>query len=201
MVKAPVAGRVKTRLGTDIGMTQAAWWYRHQTAGLIRRLRDRRWRIILATANAAHQPNPKCWPYTVARMNQGPGDLGQRMKRLLARFSSSPAVLIGSDIPSIEKHHIACAFRVLAKNQFVFGPSMDGGFWLVGAPRINSLPSTIFENCRWSTEFALNDAERSLSDKRRMRIATLRDVDDVTDLMKLGFTMTIKKFHVSETYE
>ena len=37
MVKAPVAGRVKTRLGCDIGMTNAAWWYRHQTARILRR--------------------------------------------------------------------------------------------------------------------------------------------------------------------
>ena len=32
MVKAPVAGRSKTRLGREIGMVPAAWWARHQLA-------------------------------------------------------------------------------------------------------------------------------------------------------------------------
>ena len=37
MLKEPRPGRVKTRLGRDIGMVEAAWWFRHQTARLIRR--------------------------------------------------------------------------------------------------------------------------------------------------------------------
>ena len=50
MVKEPRPGRVKTRLGRDIGMVGAAWWFRHQTRSLIRRLRDPRWQIVLAVA-------------------------------------------------------------------------------------------------------------------------------------------------------
>ena len=201
MVKAPVAGRVKTRLGHDIGMTNAAWWYRHQTALLLRRLRDPRWHIVLAVAKAPNQPDPRIWPKELHRMDQGTGDLGQRMKRLLARFQTTPALIIGSDIPQIEKRHIAEAFKHLSKNQFVFGPSTDGGFWLVGAPRCASLPNSIFTNCRWSTEFALMDAMRSLSDRTSEDVATLSDVDDVNDLLKLGFAMTTKNIRVSEPHE
>ncbi len=50
MVKAPRPGRVKTRLGRQIGMVPAAWWMRHQTTRLLRRLRDPRWDIWLAVA-------------------------------------------------------------------------------------------------------------------------------------------------------
>ncbi|MBL4807251.1 MAG: hypothetical protein JKY31_08175, partial [Rhodobacteraceae bacterium] len=50
MLKEPRAGRVKTRLGRDIGMTSAAWWFRHQTRRLIRQLTDPRWEIILSVA-------------------------------------------------------------------------------------------------------------------------------------------------------
>ena len=201
MVKAPVAGRVKTRLGCDIGMTNAAGWYRHQTARLLRRLRDPRWRIVLAVAKTPNQPDPPIWPKQLQRVNQGTGDLGQRMKRLLSRFQTTPALIIGSDIPEIEKCHIAEAFKRLSKNQFVFGPSTDGGFWLAGAPRRASLPSSIFTNCRWSTEFALMDAKCSLSDRSYEDIATLSDVDDVNDLLKLGFAMTTKNIRVSEPHE
>ena len=201
MVKAPVAGRVKTRLGCDIGMTNAAWWYRHQTARLLRRLRDPRWHIVLAVAKAPNLPDPPIWPKELQRVDQGTGDLGQRMKRLLSRFKMAPAVIIGSDIPQIEKRHIAEAFKRLSKNQFVFGPSTDGGFWLVGAPRSASLPNSIFTNCRWSTEYALMDAKRSLSDRTSEDVATLSDVDDVNDLLEFGFAMTTKNIRVSEPHE
>ena len=201
MVKAPVAGRVKTRLGRDIGMTNAAWWYRHQTARLLRRLRDPRWHIVLAVAKAPNQPYAPIWPKELQRIDQGTGDLGQRMKRLLSCFKMAPAVIIGSDIPQIEKRHIAEAFKRLSKNQFVFGPSTDGGFWLVGAPRSASLPNSIFTNCRWSTEYALMDAKRSLSDRTSEDVATLSDVDDVNDLLEFGFAMTTKNIRVSEPHE
>ena len=201
MVKAPVAGRVKTRLGRDIGMTNAAWWYRHQTARILRRLRDPRWRIVLAVAKTPNQPDPPIWPKKLQSVDQGTGDLGQRMKRLLSRFKMAPAVIIGSDIPQIEKRDIAEAFKRLSKNQFVFGPSTDGGFWLVGAPRSASLPNSIFTNCRWSTEYALMDAKRSLSDRTSEDVATLSDVDDVNDLLEFGFAMTTKNIRVSEPHE
>jgi rSAM/selenodomain-associated transferase 1 len=201
MVKAPLAGRVKTRLGRDIGMTNAAWWYRHQTARLLRQLCDPRWRIVLAVAKTPNQPDPSIWPKELQRVDQGTGDLGQRMKRLLAHFKMTPAVIIGSDIPQIKKHDIVETFKLLSKNQFVFGPSTDGGFWLVGAPRCASLPGSIFTNCRWSTEFALMDAKRSLSDRRYEDVVTLSDVDDVNDLLKLGFAMTTKNIRVSEPHE
>ena len=47
MVKEPRAGRVKTRLGRDIGMVPAAWWFRHQSIRTLRRLVDLRWRTVL----------------------------------------------------------------------------------------------------------------------------------------------------------
>ena len=59
MVKEPRAGRVKTRLGRDIGMTGAAWWFRHQVSRLLREVQDPRWELILSVApdtarSAAH---------------------------------------------------------------------------------------------------------------------------------------------------
>ncbi|NDI05871.1 MAG: hypothetical protein EBY58_06310, partial [Rhodobacteraceae bacterium] len=73
MVKAPVAGRVKTRLGRDIGMTNAAWWYRHQTVRLLRQLCDPRWRIVLAVAKTPNQPDPPIWRKELKRVDQGTG--------------------------------------------------------------------------------------------------------------------------------
>ncbi len=48
MLKEPRAGRVKTRLGNEIGMVPVAWWFRHQFRSFLRRLSDPRWMITLA---------------------------------------------------------------------------------------------------------------------------------------------------------
>ena len=45
------------------------------------------------------------------------------------------------------------------------------------------------------------DAKRSLSDRTSEDVATLSDVDDVNDLLKLGFAMTTKNIRVSEPHE
>ena len=83
MLKEPRPGRVKTRLGRDIGMTAAAWWFRHQVTGLLRRIDDPRWRAVLAVAPDHAGLRSRVWPATFARMPQGAGHLGDRMARML----------------------------------------------------------------------------------------------------------------------
>jgi len=58
MVKEPRPGRVKSRLGRDIGMVAAAWWFRHQVKRLLRAVEDPRWQVVLAVSpdNAGAEP-------------------------------------------------------------------------------------------------------------------------------------------------
>ena len=186
MIKEPRAGRVKTRLGRDIGQIAATWWFRHQSARLIRRLRDPRWQIILAVAPDLAVA-ARVWPADIARHPQGPGDLGQRMARLLRHFghpriSPGPVCLIGADIPGIGRAHIARAFAVLGEHDAVFGPAEDGGYWLAGAQHPARLPHGLFQNTRWSTEHALADTLQPLPGYRIALTDTLRDVDTAADL-------------------
>ena len=76
MVKEPAPGRVKTRLGRDIGMSTSAWWFRHQTHRLIRCTRDPRWRTVLALAPDGAVGTSRFWPGDIERIAQGSGDLG-----------------------------------------------------------------------------------------------------------------------------
>ena len=178
MLKEPVAGRVKTRLGRDIGMTTAAWWFRHQSNDTIRRLQSKRWDTWLAVApDTALQS--RCWPAHLPRLAQGLGDLGARMARVL-RSSKGPVVLIGGDIPGAQQGHIAEAFRQLRRQELVFGPATDGGFWLVG--KQHSVPHGLFENVRWSCAHTLKDAHASAGEARIGSVATLSDVDNGKDL-------------------
>lgn len=182
MVKEPRPGRVKTRLGRDIGMVGAAWWFRHQTRSLIRRMRDPRWQIVLAVSPDREGLTSRIWPGDLPRAAQGRGDLGDRMARMLRGMPKGPVCLIGADIPGITRGHIAQAFGALGQAQMVFGPAPDGGYWLVGAQRYGALPSSLFNDVRWSTEHALTDTLISIPDRRVALLDHLRDVDTVADL-------------------
>jgi len=182
MVKEPLAGRVKTRLGRDIGMTAAAWWFRHQTRALIRRLRDPRWQLILAVSPDKQGLTSRIWPGDLPRVAQGSGNLGTRMKHLFDILPPGPAVIIGADIPGVAKRHIDSAFRSLGSHDAVIGPSPDGGYWLIGLNRQRPTPPDLFANVRWSSENTLSDTLLTLKDHRIAHVDTLNDVDTAADL-------------------
>ena len=181
MVKEPKAGRVKTRLGADIGMTDAAWWYRHQVARMLRRLECPNWSLRVAVTPDTALRSP-VWPLRIARVAQGRGNLGQRMSRLLFSAPPGPVVIVGSDIPDLAASHVAQAFHLLGRNDAVFGPGLDGGYWLVGLKRTMPPPPRMFRNVRWSTSSALADSIASLPGYRIAIAGTLADVDTAEDL-------------------
>ncbi|WP_299401275.1 TIGR04282 family arsenosugar biosynthesis glycosyltransferase [uncultured Roseobacter sp.] len=182
MLKEPHPGRVKTRLGKDIGMVAAAWWFRHQTRHLISRVQDPRWRVILAVSPDAEGLRSRVWPAHLGRMPQGRGDLGDRMKRALSLPTAGPVCIIGSDIPDIDRKQIARAFRALGPSDAVFGPAPDGGYWLIGLKRMQGVSPRLFEGVRWSSEHALADTAASLPTNRIAYVDRLRDVDTLDDL-------------------
>lgn len=182
MLKEPRPGRVKTRLAAGIGKVGAAWWYRHQTAALIRRLgRDPRWRTVLAVAPDAEGLVSRIWPRDLARLPQGGGDLGKRIGRLMSAFRPGRVALIGSDIPGVGTAHIARAFAVLGRTDAVIGPSPDGGYWLIGSR--HDLPAGALKGVRWSSPDARADTERSLRGMRIAHADVLADVDRASDLV------------------
>lgn len=185
MVKEPRTGRVKTRLGRDIGLVQAAWWFRHQVTGLLRRLsRDPRWQTVLAVAPDSAVTQSRVWPPELARVPQGFGDLGDRMRRVFAMAPLGPAVIIGGDIPGITPDAIAEAFTALGSHDVVFGPAPDGGYWLVGLARSKgNLPDGFLKDVRWSSADALADSIASAGNLRVALIRTLADVDRAADLL------------------
>ena len=182
MVKEPRPGRVKTRLGRDLGMTAAAWWFRLQSRALLRRVQDPRWHLVLAVAPDRAGMTSRVWPAHLTRWPQGRGNLGDRMGRMLRGAPPGPVCVIGADIPGITAAHIANAFNALRANDAVFGPAHDGGYWLIGLKRSRPIPPRLFANVRWSTEHALADTITTLPNHRIAQIATLKDVDTIDDL-------------------
>jgi len=175
-------GRGKRRLASRIGAVAAIHFQRVALRSLLLRLgRDPRWTTLVAvTPDRCRLPLP---PSGVKLRAQGGGDLGERMRLPMRRppkgLPPGPVVVIGSDIPDIRSHHIGQAFRMLERNQFVFGPARDGGYWLVGARRRPAEPSDIFQKVRWSTENALADTLANLRPGQAgPLLPVLEDVDD-----------------------
>ncbi|MGB0905539.1 MAG: TIGR04282 family arsenosugar biosynthesis glycosyltransferase, partial [Mangrovicoccus sp.] len=185
-VKEPRPGRVKTRLGRDLGYTVSAWWFRHQCARLLRRLRDPRWQLVLAVAPDLEGLSSRIWPEDLPRWPQGSGDLGDRMGRALRLMPPGPVVVIGADIPGITRAHIAKAFAELGRNDAVIGPAPDGGYWLIGLARRLPIPPGLFAGVRWSSEFARADTIATMDRHKIAEIEMLSDVDTAEDLKLLG---------------
>lgn len=186
-VKAPVAGRVKTRLAKSLGAGRAAAIYRRLTANTIANAANGPWRTVLAVdpASAARGPS-SIWPSRLARTLQGTGDLGERMRRLIDAAPPGPVVIIGSDAPFLRSRDIRTAFAALCGADAVFGPAYDGGYWLIGlARRRGRAPQ--FEGVRWSSAHALADTIISMPDHWRIRrLEFLADIDDGADFVAAG---------------
>lgn len=186
MVKEPRPGRVKTRLARDTGTVAAAWWFRQQCARLLRRLRDPRWRVVLAVSPDREGLTSRVWPVDLPRLPQGGGTLGDRMARAMRSAPPGPVCVIGADIPGISRPAIWRAFGALGSADVVFGPAPDGGYWLVGVRNARQVPHRLFHGVRWSTEHALADTRASVPDARIAHVDMLQDVDTLADLRRIS---------------
>jgi len=155
-------GLAKTRLAADIGLQAAHDLHRRLLQGHLRRLTDDRWQAVLAVTPraATHQwrwGGPRLLGWRMAAQRRG--DLGARQAQWLTRGQAT--VLIGSDLPHVDRSDIAAAFRALAGTDLVFGPAVDGGYWLIGWSGRRTLPPGAFARVRWSTGHALADTQSS----------------------------------------
>jgi glycosyltransferase A (GT-A) superfamily protein (DUF2064 family) len=103
--------------------------------------------------------------------------------RLCFKNGHEAAVIIGSDAPSLTTAMVDEAFVLLKQNDVVFGPSTDGGYYLVGLSR---MAREIFEGIEWSTEKVLQQSIAKC-ESLGLTVATIRpltDIDDEADLQQ-----------------
>lgn len=175
--KAPLRGTVKTRLAATIGDDAALDIYRRMLWRASRRLGQGPWQRVLCVTPDALADDPQHWPAETGRVPQGDGDLGARMLRALNRASpGAPVIVVGSDIPELDARHIRQALAALARHDLVFGPSLDGGFYLVGA-RVPPAAG-LFADVTWSAPTTLAQVLGNCTTQPAL-IDRLDDCDDM----------------------
>ena len=72
------------------------------------------------------------------------------------------------------------AFNKLEKNDVVFGPSKDGGYYLIG---MSSFKPKVLEDISWSTEQVMAQTEEraSKNDIALAKLEPLNDIDNEKD--------------------
>lgn len=179
--RAPVPGRVKTRLVPLLGPRGAA------------ALQARFTRERLALACAANLCPVELWcspgcdtdffrycarRFAISLHAQPSGDLGRRMHLALsdALGRGGSAVLIGTDCPGLTEADLEEAFSALERGtSVVLGPATDGGYYLIGLRR--SLP-TLFCAMAWGSGRVYAETVARL-DRQEIPYHSLRRRDDV----------------------
>lgn len=128
------------------------------------------------------------WRNDFKTIQQG-ADLGERMcNAFIEGFDAGykKIVLIGSDLPDIHANHILNGLEALEKNEVVFGPAEDGGYYLVGLSKMNKC---IFENKPWSQPNLLEITLKELETNNIKvgHLDTLNDIDTFEDLIASNF--------------
>ncbi len=190
-VKAPVAGRVKTRLAADIGPVLAAELYRRLGRQVVAATIAATHRTVVWYAPRAGGRLVRAWldGLDVSRFHRQSGrDLGRRLHAAFARHFSRGAgrvVIIGSDCPDVDRWLIGDAFTALDRHDMVLGPALDGGYYLIG---MRAPHDALFQRIPWSTAAVLQltlDRARQLGLNTAL-LPTLRDVDTAGDARAIG---------------
>ncbi len=188
--KAPVAGRVKTRLTPDLTPAQAAELQEAllldtgevvDEAARTWRPPARRW---CAVAEPQDEPALRSLlPPSFTTIAQGSGTLGDRLERVFGRLlGAHPGVLaLGADCPDLTPPILHSALAALAAGSAVFGEATDGGYWTIG---LTTPTAAVFRDMPWSSASLARRTRASLvqNGRRPTELPRLRDIDTLADL-------------------
>lgn len=178
-------GKVKTRLAKTIG-NQAAFEVYSELVKITEKATqnittDKRIYFSDAVIDSKWNNNYK----TVQKGE----NLGERMKNAFIKgFEDGyeKIVLIGSDLPDIKATHIENGLFALKEKDTVFGPAIDGGYYLIGMTKLHD---SVFNNKPWSQSNLLKVTLEELkqNDISFGMLEPLNDIDTFEDLEASAF--------------
>lgn len=181
-VKNPALGKVKTRLAKTIGDEKALEIYLalcEYTRQLLLDIDCDRYvfydQSIIKNDDWNNQDFHK--------KQQTTGDLGSRMHNAFNEVldQHDKVLIIGSDCPQIQKHHIEMAFNSLGQTDIVIGPSLDGGYYLLG---MSEEQSFLFDDMPWSKSTLFGQTLDNIFKRQKSvtELEHLTDIDHEEDL-------------------
>jgi uncharacterized protein len=185
--KAPVEGRVKTRMQPELTAGEACELHRQLLRWTFRRLHDS---ALAAVELWLDQPSSDAAVRACEKRGnlqqriQPSGDLGEKMYAALCdglqRYER--VILVGSDCPGIDGDYLQQALLALETCDVVIGPATDGGYVLIGARRIES---AVFEGVPWGSSAVLESTVARLKacGLAWQALAPLPDIDRPEDLV------------------
>ncbi|MFB6355339.1 MAG: TIGR04282 family arsenosugar biosynthesis glycosyltransferase [bacterium] len=189
--KYPEVGQVKTRLGQDIGMRNAAEFYAMSLGWLLERLHESPVGSTLFVSPPERISDIRTQYNLQDRIPVYPqegSDLGEKMYNAMEwmwdeyRF---PPVIIGSDAPCLPVDRIQSAVKTLQGEtaELVLGPAEDGGYYLVG---MNPPREEIFQGVDWSTSRVLEQTmQRARANNMSVHLLDeWNDIDRLDDLLE-----------------
>ena len=184
-IKNPQLGHVKTRLAKDVGDEKALEIYLKLAAHTKKVLTE-----MVDTERYVYysdfiDENDDWSTDLFIKKLQSEGDLGDRMKEAFGEvFSQSDrTIIIGSDCAQLSAKHIQRAIDALDDNNVVIGPSLDGGYYLLG---MDSHYPFLFEGVEWSTDSVFETTKHKALERELSvaEIETLSDIDSIDDWEK-----------------
>ena len=193
-VKNILLGKVKTRLAKTIGKPAAFEVYKHLveiTEHETSKMKSCDVHIYFSDVIIDDK-----WPNQQKFVQQGI-DLGERMQNAFKNgfeLGYQNIIGIGSDLPDLNAEIINHGFEKLNKNDAVFGPAEDGGYYLIG---MNKLIKCTFVNKKWSTNDLLFVTKNELQEANYSiaELTTLNDIDTLDDLKSSTISKYFKKYY------
>ncbi len=179
----PVAGTTKTRLIPALGASGAAHVSKKLTEHALQHARQSGYPLALHGTGASRQTLEQ-WLGTPCQLQQGE-DLGARMRRAIAEAAATGAtrlILMGSDCPALTTEIICEGFALLDSHDVVFGPAVDGGYYLIG---MRALHQQLFDDMSWSHDQVLAQSLTRLGTLSHGLLPPLHDIDTPADLIHL----------------
>jgi rSAM/selenodomain-associated transferase 1 len=180
--KNPKKGKVKTRLAKTIGEDKALEVYLS-----LLKITERASLGLKHADVIVYYTDYEFTDYWqgIRQEKQIDGNLGEKMWDAFQRgFAEGYRTIIGigTDLAELSVEILETAFITLETSDLVFGPSADGGYYLVGMREITT--RYIFENKPWSTNTLLTEtlAEANLMHHNAALLETLNDIDTESDL-------------------
>ena len=192
-------GRCKTRLSKDIGKSNSAKiqsvMTKH-TISVVKSLQKTKLIDISIAISGLGKKNCSRWSKElgIKKFNlQGEGCLGEKMKRQIIfnkKFCTQNKIkniiFIGTDLPDLCHQDLLNTQRKLQHNDFILGPSNDGGYWLIGLSEkiMSSYLYLPFINIKWGTENVLrNTIDNFASTKLKYKFLDKKiDIDTIIDI-------------------